>query len=393
MREIVAPSPSLLDKMNRIIPLWKEWLANPAEHSNRIPSLILGNYWRQDQTLSELKDKLHSDDMLLIGGKLQAMSATSVTEESFVYMENFLERPELSIADMMLSNEEFNKLVEEQMKDTQRRGFTQFARDNGFLFSEHDCVSLANNPWNVKYDGSSIFPTHPVSPWSGNQYAGGNFVTNGGGSVISCGKEFPPMFKYVANGLYISKMICTPPHPKIIPHSDVQICWLDHKTLAINDPNTPGISAKDATFFNQLQTGLSRALRDVTIVLLPFVPDWNPRRTPTAISTETKRNISLSSCVSGIYVQCLVTPYAFYLPTYGADLEESDEQALQILRNAVAGGGLNKEVISINCRDVAMMGGSLHCLFTQLEGKHAIKFLEELRTTLSKMRPFTINFT
>ena len=91
---------------------------------------------------------------------------------------------------------------------------------------------------------------------------------------------------------------------------------------------------------------------------------------------------------TGIYVQCLVTPHAVYVPTFGEpDLEATDLEAYVAISTAVAASSSAKSrarpVVGISCRALAQNSeGSLHSMFTQLEGAPAVKLLAELTKSM-----------
>ncbi len=76
-----------------------------------------------------------------------------------------------------------------------------------------------------------------------------------------------------------------------------------------------------------------------------------------------------SAC--GIYVNSLVTKNYIYVPIFN---NEYDDEALKIIKN-----NTDKNVIAVDAKKIAFLGGSVRCLSWQLTGENANKLIKAAR--------------
>ncbi|XP_066922345.1 putative agmatine deiminase [Clytia hemisphaerica] len=78
----------------------------------------------------------------------------------------------------------------------------------------------------------------------------------------------------------------------------------------------------------------------------------------------------------GIYVNCVCTENAVYVPVFN---DVCDEPALSVIRESVS----SKEVIPINAEAVCDLGGSLRCLSWEVEGENAHRLMQAAKLSVT----------
>lgn len=148
---------------------------------------------------------------------------------------------------------------------------------------------------------------------------------------------------------YFQSEIIIIPHQPDDPlsHSDGVVRFLNDKTVLVNDFSSVKVEKLEESkhYLDNLFGALGKA--GLNILQVPYSPvdEIGEDEMPVAL---------------GIYINYLETNDFIFLPQFGKDLKEKDAEALQVFNNIFK--SLNKDVIPVNSRAIALKGGVLNCI-------------------------------
>ncbi|NCD22285.1 MAG: hypothetical protein EOL90_05015 [Spartobacteria bacterium] len=188
---------------------------------------------------------------------------------------------------------------------------------------------------------------------------GGNLVDDGDARAIVTdrfladnGLDKPQAVAVLREALGVDSVAILPADPEDrLGHADGMVAFIAKNVLAATRHDEP--------FRSAVLGELRAAFPDVEIVEIEF-PAGGPPAVDAAFGS-----------AHGLYVNAVVTARHVYLPTFGIP---EDAAALELLR-----ARSDREIVPVDARPVADLGGSVRCLSGQFQGENARKLIEAAR--------------
>lgn len=179
---------------------------------------------------------------------------------------------------------------------------------------------------------------------------GGNFVYNGTDTVViteriledNPGYTRQEIHQRIQSGLQLETVAIIPEGVREkTGHADGMVVWLSQVVLGVARFEEPARS--------RVLRALEQELPGVELVELPFQPTgdmWEGWES-----------------AAGVYVNALLTEHALYIPQFGLEADALAERAYRLFSA--------KDVIPVRTGREVRLGGSIHCLTWELNGRDA----------------------
>ena len=185
---------------------------------------------------------------------------------------------------------------------------------------------------------------------------GGNFVYNRELGIVLTTDKFLKLNKTIRSeakpileGIFDAKVVILPADDEKLGHVDGMCAFVNNTLLLVNYEDDP-------------------EFRDSVLDKLVLLDEVTIKEINCPVSKK-KASGGFASAY-GIYVNCVQTENAVYVPIFN---DPQDEDALALFREILSCG---KKIIPVDASNVCHLGGSLRCLSWEVEGEDAHRLVQ-----------------